>query len=326
MPLLTYLEALRQGLWEEMERDERVFLLGEDIGRYGGAFKLTEGFQERFGAQRVIDTPLSEAAIVGAAAGAAHLGFRPVAEMQFIDFIACAYDIITNYVATARYRAGLSTPIVIRGPAGGYVRGGPFHSQLPEAAFFHTPGLKLVSPASVADAKGLLKAAIRDDDPVIFFEHKFLYRRVKEDIPDDPEVLTPIGKARTVREGRDLTVVTWSAMVWKALEAAEILEREDGVSVEILDVRTLLPMDDAAILASVRRTNRLVIVHEDTRTGGLAGEITARVNEQAFEWLDAPVLRVTAHDTPLPFAGPLEDFVLPQTETIVETARRVLAY
>jgi 2-oxoisovalerate dehydrogenase E1 component beta subunit len=326
VPLLTYLEALRQGLWEEMERDERVFLLGEDIGRYGGAFKLTEGFQERFGAQRVIDTPLSESAIVGAAAGAAHLGFRPVAEMQFIDFIACAYDIITNYVATARYRAGLSTPIVIRGPAGGYVRGGPFHSQLPEAAFFHTPGLKLVSPASVADAKGLLKAAIRDDDPVIFFEHKFLYRRVKEDIPDDPEVLTPIGKARTVHEGRDLTVVTWSAMVWKALEAAEILEREDGVSVEILDVRTLLPMDDAAILASVRRTNRLVIVHEDTRTGGLAGEITARVNEQAFEWLDAPVLRVTAHDTPLPFAGPLEDFVLPQTETIVETARRVLAY
>lgn len=326
MPLLTYLEALRQGLWEEMERDERVFLLGEDIGRYGGAFKLTEGFQERFGAQRVIDTPLSEAAIVGAAAGAAHLGFRPVAEMQFIDFIACAYDIITNYVATARYRAGLSTPIVIRGPAGGYVRGGPFHSQLPEAAFFHTPGLKLVSPASVADAKGLLKAAIRDDDPVIFFEHKFLYRRVKEDIPDDPELLTPIGKASTVREGRDLTVVTWSAMVWKALEAAEILEREDGVSVEIVDVRTLLPMDDAAILASVRRTNRIVIVHEDTRTGGLAGEITARVNEQAFEWLDAPVLRVTAHDTPLPFAGPLEDFVLPQTETIVETARRVLAY
>ncbi|MDH3290847.1 MAG: alpha-ketoacid dehydrogenase subunit beta [Gemmatimonadota bacterium] len=326
MPSLTYLEALRQGLWEEMERDERVFLLGEDVGRYGGAFKLTEGFQERFGAQRVIDTPLSEAALVGAAAGAAHMGFRPVAEMQFIDFIACAYDMITNYVATARYRAGLSTPIVIRGPCGGYVRGGPFHSQMPEAAFFHTPGLKLVSPATVTDAKGLLKAAIRDDDPVIFFEHKFLYRRIKEDVPDDPEVLSPIGKARTVLEGRDLTLVTWSAMVWKAQEAAAILKREDGVSVEILDLRTLLPMDDAAILASVRKTNRLLIVHEDTRTGGIAGEITARVNEQAFQWLDSPILRVTAHDTPLPFSGPLEDFVLPQTETIVETARRVLAY
>lgn len=326
MPSLTYLEALRQGLWEEMERDERVFLLGEDIGQYGGAFKLTEGFQERFGAQRVIDTPLSEAAIVGAAAGAAHMGLRPVAEMQFIDFISCAYDIITNYVATARYRAGLSTPIVIRGPSGGYVRGGPFHSQMPEAAFFHTPGLKLVSPASVADAKGLLKASIRDEDPVIFFEHKFLYRRIKEDVPDDPEVLTPIGMARTVREGRDLTVVTWSAMVWKALEAAEILEREDQVSVDVIDLRTLLPMDDAAIMASVRQTSRLLIVHEDTRTGGLAGEITARVNEQGFEWLDAPVLRVTAHDAPLPFSGPLEDFVLPQTEAIVETARRLLTY
>ncbi len=326
MPSLTYLEALRQGLWEEMERDERVFLLGEDIGQYGGAFKLTEGFQERFGADRVIDTPLSEAAIVGAAAGAAHMGLRPVAEMQFIDFIACSYDIITNYVATARYRAGLATPIVIRGPSGGYVRGGPFHSQMPEAAFFHTPGLKLVSPASAADAKGLLKASIRDEDPVIFFEHKFLYRRIKEEVPDDPEVVTPIGKARTVREGQDLTVVTWSAMVWKALEAAEILEREDHVSVEVIDLRTLLPMDDASILASVRRTSRLLIAHEDTRTGGLAGEITARVNEQGFEWLDAPVLRVTAHDAPLPFSGPLEDFVLPQTETIVETARRLLAY
>lgn len=254
------------------------------------------------------------------------MGLRPVAEMQFIDFISCAYDIITNYVATARYRAGLSTPIVIRGPSGGYVRGGPFHSQMPEAAFFHTPGLKLVSPASVADAKGLLKASIRDEDPVIFFEHKFLYRRIKEDVPDDPEVLTPIGMARTVREGRDLTVVTWSAMVWKALEAAEILEREDQVSVDVIDLRTLLPMDDAAIMASVRQTSRLLIVHEDTRTGGLAGEITARVNEQGFEWLDAPVLRVTAHDAPLPFSGPLEDFVLPQTEAIVETARRLLSY
>src|SRR3990170_2707207 len=228
MPEVTYLEALRQGLWEEMERDERVFILGEDIGIYGGAFKVTEGFLDRFGSSRVIDTPISEAAIVGAAAGAAHMGLRPVAEMQFIDFVSCAYDMLTNYVATARYRAGLATPIVVRGPSGGYVRGGPFHSQMPEAAFFHTPALKLVAPATVRDAKGLIKAAIRDDDPVIFFEHKFLYRRIKEDLPEGEEILTPIGRARLARAGTDLSVIAWSATVWKALEAADQLEREDG--------------------------------------------------------------------------------------------------
>ena len=326
MAEVTYLEALKQGLWEEMERDERVFLLGEDIGAYGGAFKVTEGFQQRFGPERVIDTPISEAAIVGAAAGAAHMGLRPVAEVQFIDFISCAYDILTNYVATARYRAGLSTPIVVRGPSGGYVRGGPFHSQMPEAAFFHTPGLKLVCPATARDAKGLIKAAIRDEDPVIYFEHKFLYRRIKEDLPEGEEVLTPIGRARVAREGSDLTIVTWSAMVWKSLEAAEELERTDGASVEVLDLRTLLPMDDAAIVASVKRTNKVLIVHEDTRTGGLAGEISTRISEQAFEWLDGPVMRVTAHDTPLPYAPPLEDYVLPQTADIVNAARWLLAY
>jgi 2-oxoisovalerate dehydrogenase E1 component beta subunit len=283
MPELTYLEALRQGLWEEMERDERVFLLGEDIGAYGGAFKVTEGFLGRFGPDRVIDTPISEAAIVGAAAGAAHMGLRPVAEMQFIDFISCAYDMLTNYVATARYRAGLATPLVVRGPSGGYVRGGPFHSQLPEAAFFHTPGLKLVAPATAWDAKGLIKAAIRDDDPVLYFEHKYLYRRIKEDIPADQEVLTPIGQARVARPGADLSIITWSATVWKALEAADQLEREDGVAVEVVDLRTLLPMDDDAITQTVRKTNRVLIVHEDTRTGGVAGEIAARINEHAFE-------------------------------------------
>jgi len=324
--VVTYLEALRQGLWEEMERDERVFLLGEDIGAYGGAFKLTQGFRERFGADRVIDTPISEAAIVGAAAGAAHMGLRPVAEMQFIDFIASAYDIITNYLATARYRAGLATPLVIRGPSGGYVRGGPFHSQMPEAAFFHTPGLKLVCPATARDAKGLLKAAVRDDDPVIFFEHKYLYRRIKEDLPEDEEILTPIGQARVAREGRDLTIVTWSALVWTAEEAAERLETEDGASVEVLDLRTLLPMDDAAIVASVRKTGKVLVAHEDTRTGGIAGEIAARINELAFEWLDGPILRVTAADTPIPYAAPLEDFVLPQTDDLVAAARRLLAY
>jgi 2-oxoisovalerate dehydrogenase E1 component beta subunit len=326
MPELTYLEALRQGLLEEMDRDENVFILGEDIGAYGGAFKVTEGFLDRYGAQRVIDTPISEAAIVGAAAGAAHMGLRPVAEMQFIDFISCAYDMLTNYVATARYRAGLATPIVVRGPSGGYVRGGPFHSQNPEAAFLHTPGLKIVCPATARDAKGLIKSAIRDDDPVLYFEHKFLYRRIKEDLPDDEEILTPIGKARVAREGSDLTVITWSAMVYKALEAAERLEEEDGLSTEVLDLRTLLPMDDEAILASVRKTNRVLIAHEDTRTGGVAGEITARINNDAFEFLDAPVKRVAAHDVPLPYAPTLEDFVLPQTDDLVAAARWLAAY
>jgi 2-oxoisovalerate dehydrogenase E1 component beta subunit len=323
---MTYLEALRQGMWEEMVRDDRVFLLGEDIGAYGGAFKVTDGFLDHFGPGRVIDTPISEAAIVGAAAGAAHMGLRPVAEMQFIDFISCAYDILTNYVATARYRAGLATPIVVRGPSGGYVRGGPFHSQMPEAAFFHTPGLKLVAPATVRDAKGLIKAAIRDDDPVIYFEHKFLYRRIKEDLPEGEEILTPIGQARVAREGRDLTIVTWSAMVWKTLEAADQLEREDGASVEVIDLRTLLPMDTEAVMRSVRKTNRVLVAHEDTRTGGIAGEIAARINEEAFEWLDAPIRRVTAHDTPLPYAPTLEDHVLPQPQDVVSAARWLLAY
>jgi 2-oxoisovalerate dehydrogenase E1 component beta subunit len=326
MAEVTYLEALRQGMWEEMERDDRVFILGEDIGNYGGAFKVTEGFLKRFGEQRVIDTPIAEAAIVGAAAGAAHMGLRPIAEMQFIDFISCAYDMLTNYVATARYRAGLPTPMVVRGPSGGYVRGGPFHSQNPEAAFLHTPGLKIVCPATARDAKGLIKSAIRDDDPVLYFEHKFLYRRIKEEIPEGEEILTPIGKARVAREGKQVTIVTWSAMVFKALEAAEKLEKEDGLSVEVLDLRSLLPMDDEAIMASVRKTNRVLIAHEDTRTGGVAGEITARINDQAFEWLDAPVKRVAAHDVPLPYAPTLEDFVLPQTEDLVKACRWLAAY
>jgi len=322
---VTYLEAIRQALIEEMERDQNVFCLGEDIGAYGGAFKVTEGLLDRFGAERVIDTPISEAAIVGAAAGASHMGMRPVCEMQFIDFISCAYDMLTNYVATARYRAFLPCPMVVRGPSGGYVRGGPFHSQNPEAAFLHTPGLKIVYPATASDAKGLMKAAIRDDDCVLYFEHKYLYRRIKERMPDGDHVV-PIGKARLAREGRDLSIITYAATVWKALDAAEQLEQEDGLSVEVLDLRSLLPMDDEAILATVRKTNRVMIVHEDTRTGGIAGEITSRINERAFEWLDAPVLRVTAHDVPLPYSPPLEDFVLPQTSDIVRAARRLASY
>jgi pyruvate/2-oxoglutarate/acetoin dehydrogenase E1 component len=325
MPETTYLEAIRQALTEEMERDESVFCLGEDIGVYGGAFKVTEGLLERFGESRVIDTPISEAAIVGAAAGAAHMGMRPVCEMQFIDFISNAYDMLTNYVATARYRAFLPCPIVVRGPSGGYVRGGPFHSQNPEAAFLHTPGLKIVYPATASDAKGLLKAAIRDEDPVLYFEHKYLYRRIKEEMPPGDHVV-PIGKARLAREGRDLSIITYAATVWKSLEAAEQLEKEDGLSVEVLDLRSLLPMDDEAIVATVKKTNRVLIVHEDTRTGGIAGEITARINEHAFAWLDAPVLRVTAADVPLPYSPPLEDYVLPQTADIVRAARALAAY
>ncbi len=325
MTEVTYLEAIREALVEEMERDPDVFCLGEDIGKYGGAFKVTDGLLDRFGANRVIDTPISEAAIVGAAAGASHLGMRPVCEMQFIDFISTAFDMLTNYVATARYRAFLPCPMVVRGPSGGYVRGGPFHSQNPEAAFLHTPGLKIVYPSTASDAKGLLKAAIRDDDCVLFFEHKYLYRRIKEAMPAGDHVV-PIGKARVAREGRDLSIITYAATVWKALEAAEQLEREDGLSVEVLDLRSLLPMDDEAIAATVRKTNRVLVLHADTATGGVAGEVTARINELAFEWLDAPVRRVAAHDVPLPYAPALEDFVLPQTSDVVRAARWLAAY
>ena len=325
MAEITYLEAIREALFEEMERDPNVFCLGEDIGAYGGAFKVTDGLMAKFGEQRVIDTPISEAAIIGAAAGASHMGLRPVAELQFIDFISCGYDMLTNYVATARYRAFLPCPMVVRGPSGGYVRGGPFHSQNPEAAFLHTPGLKIVYPATASDAKGLMKAAIRDQDCVLFFEHKYLYRRIKEVMPAGDHVV-PIGKARVAREGKDLSIITYAATVWKALEAAELLEKEDGISVEVIDLRTLLPMDDEAIVATVKKTNRVMVVHEDTRTGGIAGEITARINETCFEWLDAPVLRVTAHDVPLPYSPPLEDFVLPQVSDIVTVARHLARY
>ncbi len=321
----TYLEAIREAMEEEMLRDPNVFILGEDIGAFGGAFKVTDGLHARFGDARVIDTPISEAGIVGAAAGAAHMGMRPIVELQFIDFISCAYDMLTNYVATARYRAFLPCPMVVRGPSGGYVRGGPFHSQNPEAAFLHTPGLKIVYPSTAADAKGLMKAAIRDEDCVLFFEHKYLYRRVKEVMPDGDHVV-PIGKARIAREGTDVSIITYAATVWRALDAAAQLAAEDGISVEVIDLRSLLPLDDDAIVATVRKTNRVLIVHEDTRTGGIAGELTARISETCFEWLDAPVLRVTAADVPLPYSPPLEDYVLPQTSDIVRAVRRLAAY
>src|ERR671929_612820 len=316
MPVITYLEAIRQALFEEMAADERVFVMGEDVGAYGGAFKVTEGLLEKFGEGRVIDTPISETAIVGSAIGASYMGMRPVCEIQFIDFISCCFDMLTNFAATSRYRNGAGVPIVVRGPAGGGVGGGPFHSLNPEAYFLNTPGLKMVEPSTAYDAKGLLKAAIRDDDPVLYFEHKYLYRRIKEEPPAGDHVV-PIGKARLAREGTDLTIVTYAATVWKALEAAAQLEKEDGLRVEVLDLRSLLPMDDEAIVATVKKTNRVLIVHEDTRTGGIAGEITARISEHAFAWLDAPVMRVTAADVPLPYSPPLEDYVLPQTADIV---------
>lgn len=320
----TYVEAIREGIWEEMERDPDVFVIGEDIGVYGGAFKVTQGMLEHFGEKRVVDTPISESAIVGAAIGAGLMGLRPVAEMQFADFISCAFDQIVNFAAKCRYRWGAAVPIVVRAPSGGGIRGGPFHSQNPEAWFFHVPGLKVIEPATAYDAKGLIKAAIRDDDPVIFFEHKLLYRRIKEDLPAG-DYTVPIGKAKVFREGRDLSIITYGAMVWTALEAAEKLSQE-GVSAEIIDLRTLLPLDEETILESVKKTSKALVLHEDTLTGGIGGEIAARIMERAFEWLDAPVVRVAAPDTPIPYSPPLEDAFLPNTEKVLEKARWLAAY
>ncbi len=322
----TYLEAIREALWEEMKTDESVFILGEDIGTYGGAFKITEGFLKEFGPDRVIDTPISEAAIVGAAIGAAHMGFKPVAEMQFIDFIAPAFDMIVNFAAKVRYRTGVGAGLVIRGPCGGGARAGPFHSQNVESYFANVPGLKMVAPATARDAKGLLRAAIRDPDPVLYFEHKFLYRRIKEELPTDEEILVPIGEARTHRPGNDLTLITYGAPLYKAEEAAERVAEEDGAQIEVIDLRSLRPLDIETLVESVRRTHRALIVHEAPRFGGFAGEITAQLCEEAFEWLDAPIRRVTAIDTPVPYSPPLEDYHLPQMEDIVTAARWLLSY
>ena len=324
MPTLTYLEAIRQGIWEEMERDPSVFLLGEDIGAYGGAFKVTEGMLAKFGEDRVIDTPISESAIVGAAVGAALMGMRPVVEMQFMDFIACGFDQIVNMAAKIHYRWGAAVPMVIRGPSGAGVHGGPYHSQSNEMWFVHTPGLKVVVPATAYDAKGLIKASIRDDNPVIFYEHKFLYRRVKDEVPDG-DFVVPLGQAQVRRQGTDIAVITYGAMVWTALDAARELEKE-GISLEVVDLRTLLPYDEAAVLASVRKCNKVILLHEDTRTGGMAGELAAAIAEKAFDDLDGPVVRVTAPDTPVPFAPPLEDYFLPNAAKVVEAARRLAAY
>jgi len=320
----TYLEAIREGLWEEMERDPNVFLIGEDIGVYGGAFKVTAGFIEHFGERRVVDTPISEAAIVGAAIGAGLMGLRPVAEMQFADFISCGFDQIVNFAAKCRYRWNASVPMVVRSPSGGGIHGGPFHSQNPEMWFVRTPGLKVVCPATAYDAKGLIKSAIRDNDPVLFFEHKGLYRRIKEDLPAE-EYTVPIGKAKVVREGRDLTIVTYGAMVWVALEAADKLA-EEGVQVEVVDLRTLVPLDRETVCQSAKKTSKVLLLHEDTRTGGMAGELAATITESVFEYLDGPIVRVTAPDTPVPYSPPLEEAFLPNADKVIEKARWLYRY
>ena len=320
----TYLEAIREGLWEEMERDPNVFLIGEDIGVYGGAFKVTAGFIEHFGEKRVVDTPISEAGIVGAAIGASFMGLRPVAEMQFADFISCGFDQIVNFAAKCRYRWDAPVPIVIRAPSGGGIHGGPFHSQNPEMWFVKTPGLKVVAPATAYDAKGLIKASIRDNDPVVFFEHKGLYRKIKEDLPAS-DYTVPIGKAKVVREGKDLTIVAYGAMVWTALEAAGKLA-EEGANVEVVDLRTLLPLDRETVCESVRKTSKVLLVHEDTRTAGLAGELAISITESVFEYLDGPIVRVTAPDTPVPYSPPLEEAFLPNLNKVLEKARWLWRY
>lgn len=321
---MTYLEAIRQGLWEEMERDPSVFLMGEDIGSYGGAFKVTAGMLEHFGEQRVIDTPISEEAIVGAGIGAAVMGMRPVLEMQFMDFISCAFNQIVNYAAKMHFRWGQAVPLVIRGPSGGGIHGGPYHSQNPEAYFAHTPGLKVVQPATAYDAKGLIKAAIRDNNPVIFFEHKFLYRRIKEEVPEGDYVV-PLGKARVARQGKHLSIITYGAMLHVALDAARQLEPEE-IDVEVIDLRTLSPLDEDCILKSVKKTNKIILLHEDTRTLGLGAELASIISEKAFEYLDGPLVRITAPDSPVPYSPPLEDAYLPGVGQVLDAARRLAAY
>jgi 2-oxoisovalerate dehydrogenase E1 component beta subunit len=322
---VTYLEAIRQAMHEEMARDESVFLIGEDVATYGGAFGVTSGLADTFGKERVLDTPISEIGFTGAAIGAAMMGMRPIIEYQFLDFIACAFDMITNYAATTRYRTGIGVPLVMRGPMGGGVRGGPFHSQNPESFFFNTPGIKIVAPATARDAKGLLKAAVRDDDPVLYLEHKYLYRRIKEELADGDAALVPIGEAAIRREGTDLTIVTFGSMVHRSLEAAATLA-DEGISVEVLDLRTLVPYDEERLLASVKKTGKALVVHEATRTGGVGAEYASVLAEKAFEYLDAPVLRVASLDTPVPYSPPLEDFFMPDTNLIRNAARKLASY
>ncbi len=327
MATLTYLEAIRQALWDEMERDAQVFMLGQDIGTYGGAFRVTAGFLDHFGPGRIVDTPISESAMIGAAIGAAMMGMRPVVEMQFIDFISCAFNQIINFAAPNHYRWGQQVPIVVRGPSGGNVHGSAYHSQNPESYFQHTPGLKIVAPGTVADAYGLLRAAIRDPNPVLYFEHKYLYRRLKDELStgNESDGLVTIGEARLAREGRDLSVITYGAMLQVALEAAGRLEA-DGIDLEVLDLRTIKPLDQEAILATARKTSRVIVLTEEQTTGSVAGEVAARISQDAFEWLDGPVHRLCCPDTPVPYSPTLEEAYLPNVDKLVAKIRELASY
>ena len=325
MAVRTYLEAISDGLREEMRRDERVLVIGEDVGVYGGAFKVTKGFQEEFGEWRVIDAPLAETAIVGACTGAAMMGLRPVAEMQFADFISCCWDHLVTIAAKQHWRTGTSVPIVVRCPSGGGFSGGPFHSQNQESSFAHIPGLKIVCPSTPADAKGLLIQSIRDEKPVLYFEHKHLYRRIKDEVPEG-DITVPFGVARIARAGDDLTLVTWGAMVHTAYAAAEQAEAEHDISTEVIDLRTIVPWDREAVLASVARTGKALVLHEDTRTAGFGAEIAATIGEEVFETLDAPVVRLAAPDTPVPFSPPLEQRFIPQVDDVLAAVHKLYAY
>jgi 2-oxoisovalerate dehydrogenase E1 component beta subunit len=321
----TYIEAIRETLRDELRRDDRVFVIGQDVGASGGAFKATDGLQQEFGASRVIDAPLAETAIVGACTGAAIAGMRPVAEMQFADFVSCAWDHLVTVAAKQHYRTGIRVPIVVRLPSGGGFSGGPFHSQNPESSFAHIPGLKIACPSTPADAKGLLLAALDDPNPVLYFEHKHLYRRLKGEVPEGREPIE-LGRARVHRPGDDATVVTWGAMVHTASDAADRLAAEDDVDVEVLDLRTILPWDREAVLESVRRTSRILVLHEDPRTAGFGAEIAATVADEAFSDLDAPVRRLAAPDTPVPFSPPLERRFLPGVDDVVAELRELVQW
>jgi 2-oxoisovalerate dehydrogenase E1 component beta subunit len=322
---LTYIAAISEALREEMRRDPDVLLMGEDIaGAFGGAFKVTKGFTEEFGDRRVLNMPLAELGFVGAATGMALMGLRPVIEMQFADFITSAFDSIVQFAATAHYRWGGAVPWVIRAPADGGIRSGPFHSQNPEAWFVHTPGLRVVAPGTPADAKGLLIAAIRDNNPVIYLESKPLYRSLQGYVPLG-EYVVPIGVANLARTGADLSIITYGAMLREALQAAARLAA-DGIEADVLDLRTLKPLDTAAVLATARKTGKVLVVHAANRLAGVGGEIAALVAEEAFEWLDAPVRRLGGLDTPIPFSPPLEDAYRPNAEKIERAARELAAF
>ncbi|KAB2958309.1 MAG: alpha-ketoacid dehydrogenase subunit beta [Rhodocyclaceae bacterium] len=323
MSEITLLEAIQRGLADELRADPSVFLIGEDLGRYGGAFRVTAGFLDEFGPRRIIDTPISESGFTGAAIGAAMMGLKPVVEFQFIDFMANAFDMIVNFAAPNHYRWGQQVPLVLRGPSGGRVSGSAFHSANPEGFYHRAPGLKIVYPATVDDAYGLIRAAIADPNPVLFFEHKYLYRRIKGPAPDAAHRV-PIGKARLAREGRHLSVITYAAMLHVALEAAERLATE-GIELEVLDLRTLKPLDEEAILATATKTGRVIVLNEEPLTGSLAGEVAARIAEKAFWHLDAPVARLCCLDTPVPYSPPLEDHYLPNADKLIAKVRELLA-